>query len=143
MFLLQSSSNAEILKKQNNAIKICCSSEQHLIRSRRSKGIGLVAKKGVYNRAGLVDFVIVLVNSLVNLPDGQVTFFGEFKLKNICTKSCKWKKFFGLVKMTHGLLHATYSLLEWQAVNWLPLCPWLGLSSSFLDNDTKGFDSLS
>ena len=30
---------------------------------------------------GLVDFAIGLVNSVLNLPDGQVKFFDEFKLQ--------------------------------------------------------------
>ena len=29
----------------------------------------------------------------------------------------------GLVEMTFGLVHANYSLPEWQAVNWLSLHP--------------------
>ena len=33
------------------------------------------AKKVVSNSLGLVDFVIGLVNSVLNLPDGQVMFF--------------------------------------------------------------------
>ena len=38
------------------------------------------AKKVVSNSPGLVDFAIALVNSVLNLPDGQVTFFEEFNL---------------------------------------------------------------
>ena len=83
MFLLQSSSNAEILKKQNNAIKICFSSVQRSMRSRLSKRIGLMAKKSVYNRAGLVDFVIMLVNSVVNLPDEFLV--GYYILPTACS----------------------------------------------------------
>ena len=37
------------------------------------------AKKVVSNSPGLVDFAIGLVNSVVNLPDGQVRFFEQFK----------------------------------------------------------------
>ena len=33
---------------------------------------------------GLVDFAIELVNFELNLPDGQVKFFEEFKLKKNC-----------------------------------------------------------
>ena len=33
---------------------------------------------------GLVDFAIELVNLKLNLPDGQVKFFDEFKLKKNC-----------------------------------------------------------
>ena len=38
------------------------------------------AKKVVSDSPGLVDFAIRLVNFTLNLPDGQVTFFMEFKL---------------------------------------------------------------
>ena len=33
---------------------------------------------------GLVDIAIGLVNSVLNLPDGQVKFFVEFKLQKNC-----------------------------------------------------------
>ena len=37
------------------------------------------AKKVVSNSPGLVDFAIGLVNSVFNLPDGQMTYFEEFE----------------------------------------------------------------
>ena len=37
------------------------------------------AKKVVSDSPGLVDFAIRLVNSVTNLPDGQVIFFEEFE----------------------------------------------------------------
>ena len=37
------------------------------------------AKKVVSDNLGLVDFAIGLVNSVFNMPDGQVLFFEEFK----------------------------------------------------------------
>ena len=37
------------------------------------------AKKVVSDSLGLVDFAIGLVNSVINLPDGQVIFFEEFE----------------------------------------------------------------
>ena len=37
------------------------------------------AKKVVADSPGLVDFAIGLVNSVFNLPDGQVMFFEEFE----------------------------------------------------------------
>ena len=37
------------------------------------------AKKVVLDSLGLVDFAIGLVNSVFNLPDGQVMFFEEFE----------------------------------------------------------------
>ena len=44
----------------------------------------------------LVDFAIGLVNSVLNLPDGQVKFFEEFKLqiKN-CVINPAYQKDFG------------------------------------------------
>ena len=41
------------------------------------------AKKVVSDSPGLVDFAIgvYLVNSVLNLPDGQVQFLGEIQLK--------------------------------------------------------------
>ena len=36
-------------------------------------------KKVVSDSAGLVDFAIGLVNSVFNLPDGQVIFFEKFE----------------------------------------------------------------
>ena len=50
------------------------------------------AKEVVSDNLGLVDFAIGLVNSVLNLPDGQVIFFGrgggEFKLQKKCNQSC-------------------------------------------------------
>ena len=37
------------------------------------------ARKVVSNSLGIVDFAIGLVNFVLNLPDGQVKFFEEFK----------------------------------------------------------------
>ena len=42
------------------------------------------AKKVVSDSPGLVDFAIRLVNSIFNLPDGQVMFFEEFKQQKNC-----------------------------------------------------------
>ena len=38
------------------------------------------AKKVVSDSPGLVDFFIRLVNYVLNLPDGQVTFFEEIQI---------------------------------------------------------------
>lgn len=42
------------------------------------------AKKLASDSPGLVDFAIGLVNSVLNLPDGQVKIFEEFKLHKNC-----------------------------------------------------------
>ena len=46
------------------------------------------AKKVVSDSPGLVDFAIGLVVFALNLPDGQVLFFGKFKLQKDCNQSC-------------------------------------------------------
>ena len=51
---------------------------------------------------GLVDFAIKLVNSVINLPDGQVNFFEEFKLQKNCEINLLVKMFLGLVEMILG-----------------------------------------
>ena len=49
----------------------------------RTEGLDLSqgqrAKKVVFDSPGLVDFAIGLVNSVFNLPNGQVVFFEEFE----------------------------------------------------------------
>ena len=42
-----------------------------------------------------MDFAIVLVNSVLNLPDGQVKFFEEFKLQKNCEINSAHQKVFG------------------------------------------------
>ena len=53
------------------------------------------AKKVVSDSPGLVDFFIRLVNSVLNLPDGQVTFFEEFKLQKNCEINSAHQNVFG------------------------------------------------
>ena len=73
-------------------------------------------KKVVSNSPGLVDFAIGLVNSVINLPNGQVKFFEEFKLQKNCEINLLIKPFLGLVEMMFGLVNVSFSLPEWQAV---------------------------
>ena len=61
-------------------------------------------KEVVSDSPGLVDFAIVLVNSVLNLADGQVSFLGEFKLSIL------------LINFFFRPVHARYSLPKWQAV---------------------------
>ena len=56
---------------------------------------------------GLVDFAIRLVNSVLNLPNGHVKFFEEFKLQNNCEINLLIKTLLGLVEMINGLVNAT------------------------------------
>ena len=53
------------------------------------------AKKVVSDSPGLVDFDIGLVKSVLNLPDGQVTFFEEFNLQKNCEINSARQKVFG------------------------------------------------
>ena len=82
------------------------------------------AKKVVSDSPGPVDFAIRLVNSVINLPDGQVKFFEEFKLQKYCEINLLIKTFLGLVEMMFGLVHVSFSLPEWQAVKMTFFAPW-------------------
>ena len=53
------------------------------------------AKKVVSDCPGLVDFVIGLVNFVLNLPNGQVKFFEEFKLQKNCEINSAHQNVFG------------------------------------------------
>ena len=68
------------------------------------------------NSLGLVDFAIGIVNSVNNLPDGQVKFFEEFKLQKNCEINLLIKTLLGLVEMMFGLVNVNFSLPEWQTV---------------------------
>ena len=80
---------------------------------------------------GLVDFAIGLLIFVLNLPDGQVLFLGKFTLQKDCISILLIQKgVLGLVEMTCGLTHASYSLPEWQAAKLTrtlshktPICP--------------------
>ena len=73
-------------------------------------------KKVVSDSPGLVGFAIGLVNSVINLPDGQVEFFEESKSQRDCEINLLIKTFLGLVEMMFGLVNVSFSLPEWQAV---------------------------
>ena len=64
------------------------------------------------NSPGLVDFAIGLVNSVINLSDGQVKFFEEFKLQKNCEINLLIKTFLGLVEILFGLVNVSLSLPE-------------------------------
>ena len=74
------------------------------------------AKKVVSGSPGLVDLAVGLVNSVINLPDGQVNFLGGNSNYRRTVINPAHQIFGGLVEMTFGLVHASYSLPEWQAV---------------------------
>ena len=60
----------------------------HLIIKQRAKNV-------VSDSPGLADFAIGLVNSVLNLPDGQVMVFEEFKLKKNCEINSACQTAFG------------------------------------------------
>ena len=72
----------------------------------------LRAKKVLFNSPGLLDFAIGLVNSVINLSDGQVKFFEEFKLQKNCDINLLIKTFLGLVEILFGLVNVSLSLPE-------------------------------
>ena len=74
----------------------------------------------VSDSPGLVDFATGLVNSVLNLPDGQEKFSGEFTVINPAHQ----KNFFGLYKVTLGLVYSSYSLPKWQAAKLTFFAPW-------------------
>ena len=59
---------------------------------------------------GLVDFAIGLVNSVLNLPDGQVKYFEEFNSQEKFEINSAHQKILGLVELTFGLVNAIFSL---------------------------------
>ena len=81
------------------------------------------AKKVVSDSPQLVDFAIRLVNSVFNLPDGQVMFFEEFEKQKNCEITSASQKVFGVVEMMSGLVNASLSLPEWQAVKMISMHP--------------------
>ena len=53
------------------------------------------AKKVVSDSRGLVDFAIGLVNFVLNLSNGKVKFFEEFKLQKNCDFNSAHQNVFG------------------------------------------------
>ena len=74
------------------------------------------ATKVVSHSPGLVNFTTRLVNSVLNLPNGKVKFFEEFKLLKNCVINPAHQKVVGASEMNFGLGHASCSLPKWQAV---------------------------
>ena len=70
----------------------------------------------MYTQVCGVDFAIRLVKSVLNLPNRQLKFVGEFKLQKNCEINSAHQNFLGLVEMAFGLVYTSLSLPEWQAV---------------------------
>ena len=62
------------------------------------------ARRVVSDSPGLVGFAIGLVNSVINLPNGQVKFFEESKLQRNSEINLLIEAFLGLVEMMFGLV---------------------------------------
>ena len=56
---------------------------------------------------GASGFSAGLVNSVLNLPDGQVKFFEEFKLQKNCEINSARQNVLGQVEMTFGLVYVS------------------------------------
>ena len=67
-----------------------------------------------------MDFAIGLY-SVLSMPDGHL---GALKLQKNFNQHCSSQMFFRLVEMTFGLVHASYSLPEWQAVRMTFFASW-------------------
>ena len=92
---------------------------------------GQRAKRVVSDSPGLVGFAIGLVNSVINLPDGQVKFIEESKLQRNCEIHLLIKTFLGLVEMMFELVNVSFSLPKWQAVKVTFFAPWMALTVSY------------
>ena len=78
----------------------------------------------VSNSPGLVDFAVGLVNSVINLPDGQVNFLAGNSNYRRTVINPAHQILGEPVEMTFGLVHPSYSLPEWQAVKLTFFAPW-------------------
>ena len=72
---------------------------------------------------GKVDLAIGLVNSVLNLPNGQFKFLSYSKCRRTVKSILLIKMFLGLVEMTFGLVYASFSLPEWQALKMTLFAP--------------------
>ena len=77
------------------------------------------------------------MNSVINLPDGQVNFFEEFELQKNCEINLLIKMFLGLVEMTFELVNVSDSLPKWQAVKMTFFAPWTVFFKIFLMEQTS------
>ena len=74
-----------------------------------------------------MDFAIRLVNFVLNLPNGQVKIFEEFKLQKNCEINSAHQNVLGLVETTFGLVYSSFSLPEWQPLEMTLFAPWVVL----------------
>ena len=70
-----------------------------------------------------MDFAIGLVNSVFNLPGGQVIFLRNSNNRRTVRLILLFKKLLGLVEMTSGLVNVSFSLPKCQAVKVIFFAP--------------------
>ena len=70
-----------------------------------------------------MDFVIGLANSVFNLPDVQVMFLSNSNKGRTVKSILLAKKLLGLLQMMSGLVNATFSLPEGQAIKMIFFAP--------------------
>ena len=87
------------------------------------KSLLQLAKKVVPDSPGLVDFAIGLVNSVCNLPDGQVMLLRNLNNRRTVKPILLVKTFWGLVEITSGQVNASFTLPEWRAVKMIFFAP--------------------
>ena len=73
--------------------------------------------------SGKVDLAIGLVNSVLNLPNGQFKFLSYSNCRRTVQSILLIKMSLGLVEMTFGLVYASFSLPEWQALKMTLFAP--------------------
>ena len=95
------------------------------------------AKKVVSDCQGLVDFAIRLVNSVLNLPNGQVKYFEELTDRRTVKSILLIKKFGGLVEMTFGIVKARFNFPKWQAAKMTFFAPWRRCSLNVLGDKVE------
>ena len=96
--------------------------------SSRKAGYTACKESSVPDSLGLVDFAIGLVNSVLNLPVGQVKYFEEFKLQKNCEINSAHQKVFGAswndVWASINYSTCSFSLPKWQALKMTFFAPW-------------------
>ena len=70
----------------------------------------------MFDSPGLMDFATGLVNSVLNLPDGQAKFFAEFKLQKNCEINSAHQSVLVSWNDIWASIYASFSLPKWQAL---------------------------
>ena len=108
-----------LLMPWNHVLHCFCAQHQLNI-SGNKKLDGQHAKKVVSDSAGLVDFAILFLTC----PTGKWCFLRNSINRRTVKSILLVKKFLGLVEMMCGLVNASFSLPEWQAVKMIFFAPW-------------------